>query len=118
MGSPGGGRLVKVCLPEKVRVDREIDEVAVVSVPDALRREEVKANLKPREGLSPAGVLPEQVCAHCEDRLAAFKSPRYLCYIDGHFPRTPTRKIVAPILIAGADDLRVSSYDRVDAVWR
>ncbi len=90
----------------------------MVSVPDALRREEVKAYLKLREGLSPTEVPPQKVFAHCEGRLAAFKVPRYLAYIDGDFPRTPTRKIVKRFLIAGVEDLRVGAYDRVDAVWR
>jgi acyl-CoA synthetase (AMP-forming)/AMP-acid ligase II len=96
----------------------EIEEAAVVPVPDPLRKEEVKAYLKLKEGLQPGDVPPEKVLAHCESRLAKFKIPRYIAYIEGDFPRTPSRKIQKKLLIANVEDLRVGSYDRQDDCWR
>lgn len=113
-----GENIAAIEVEAALRSMPEIEEAAVVAVPDALRREEVKAYLKLREGLSTTEVPPQKVLAHCEGRLAAFKVPRYLSYIDGDFPRTPTRKIVKRLLTAGVEDLRVGAYDRVDAIWR
>ena len=113
-----GENIAAIEVEAALRALPEIEEAAVVPVPDPLRREEVKAYVKLREGLSSAEVPPQTVFAHCDGRLAAFKVPRYLSYMEGDFPRTPTRKIVKRLLIAGVEDLRVGAYDRVDEVWR
>lgn len=95
-----------------------IEEAAVVPVPDPLRREEVKAYLKLREGLTRDDVLPERVFEHCARHLAAFKVPRYLQYMAEDFPRTPSRKIAKKALIAQAIDPFAGTYDRQEARWR
>lgn len=95
----------------------EIEEAAVVPVPDALRREEVKAYLKLRDGKRPEDLPPDAVFAHCERKLAKFKIPRYIAYVDD-FPRTPSRKIQKKQLIAEVSDLRLGAYDRQDGCWR
>lgn len=95
----------------------EIEEAAVVPVPDPLRREEVKAYLKLRAGKRAEDVPPEAVLAHCETRLAKFKIPRYIAYVED-FPRTPSRKIQKKQLIAQSPDLRLGAYDRQDGCWR
>ncbi|MBV9971257.1 MAG: acyl--CoA ligase, partial [Xanthobacteraceae bacterium] len=84
----------------------EVEEAAVVPVPDPLRREEVKAYVKLRPGRNPQDVPPEAVFAHCQGRLAKFKIPRYLAYVDD-FPRTPSRKIQKKQLIEQSADLRL-----------
>lgn len=113
-----GENIAAIEVEAALRSMPEIDEAAVVAVPDPLRREEVKAYLKLREGLSRDDVPPEKVIAHCEACLAAFKVPRYLAYMVTDFPRTPTRKIVKRSLVEGVSDLRVGAFDRVDEVWR
>ena len=113
-----GENIAAIEVEAALRAMPEIEEAAVVAVPDPLRREEVKAYLKLREGLSRDDVPPERVFAHCEGCLAAFKVPRYLAYMETDFPRTPTRKIVKRSLIQGVADLRVGAFDRVDGVWR
>jgi acyl-CoA synthetase (AMP-forming)/AMP-acid ligase II len=95
----------------------EIEEAAVVAVPDPLRREEVKAYLKLRAGTRPEDLPPQAVFDHCEGKLAKFKIPRYVAYVDD-FPRTPSRKIQKKLLIAQSDDLRLGAYDRQDGCWR
>lgn len=95
-----------------------IDEAAVVPVPDPLRREEVKAYLKLRDGLSHADVPPAAVFEHCAQHLAAFKVPRFLQYVDGDFPRTPSRKIAKKRLIAETADPFAHTYDRQESRWR
>lgn len=95
----------------------DVEEAAVVAVPDPLRREEVKAYVKLRAGTTMAELPPEAVFRHCELRLAKFKIPRYLAYVDD-FPRTPSRKIQKKLLVAQSDDLRRGAYDRQDGCWR
>lgn len=93
-------------------VIREIDAVedcAAVAVPDPKRGEEVKlyVQLKPGAALDAAGIL-----AHARTRLAAFKVPRYIAFVDG-FPRTVSNKIEKRNLTAGG----AGSYDAEVGAW-
>lgn len=96
----------------------EIEEAAVVAVPDPLRREEVKAYLLLRAGLTVNDLSPQAVFEHCARHLAAFKVPRYLQYMQEDFPRTPSRKIAKKRLISETADPFASTYDRQEARWR
>lgn len=113
-----GENIAAIEVEAALRAMPEIEEAAVVAVPDSFRREEVKAYLKLREGLTPKEVPPAHVFAHCARHLASFKVPRYLAYVTEDFPRTPTRKIIKRALIEEVSDLRVGAFDRVDDVWR
>ncbi|MGO4833289.1 class I adenylate-forming enzyme family protein, partial [Rhizobiaceae sp. 2RAB30] len=95
----------------------DVEEAAVVPVPDPLRKEEVKAYLKLKAGVARDSFSLDALFEHCRRNLAAFKVPRYVAFIDD-YPRTPSHKIAKPKLIAAAGDLRMDSYDRVDGVWR
>ncbi|WP_144112337.1 class I adenylate-forming enzyme family protein [Paraburkholderia sp. BCC1886] len=95
-----------------------IDEAAVVAVPDPLRREEVKAYIKLRDGLSQTDVPPALIFEHCAKHLAGFKVPRFLHYMTEDFPRTPSRKIAKKRLIAGTADPFAGTYDRQESRWR
>lgn len=95
-----------------------IEEAAAIPVPDPLRREEVKAYLKLRAGLSVSELPPETVLAHCAKHLAAFKVPRYLQYIETDFPRTPSRKIAKKRLIQEMRDPFENTYDGQEKRWR
>lgn len=96
----------------------EIAETAVVPVPDELRGEEVKAYLVLQPGLTQNDLPPEKVIRHCEGKLAIFKIPRYLEYRTTPLPRTESGKISKPPLLREKADLRSSSWDRVDGIWR
>lgn len=95
----------------------QVEEAAVVPVPDPLRKEEVKAYLKLKPGVARDAFSLEALFEHCRKNLAAFKVPRYVAFIDD-YPRTPSHKIAKPKLIAAAGDLRAGSFDRVDNIWR
>ena len=88
-------------------------EVAAVPVPDELRGQEVKLCLVLQPGRSSAEVTPRHVIAHCAERLAAFKVPRYVEYFD-EFPRTSSGKIAKRALATAAGKL----YDRSTEAWR
>jgi len=90
-------------------------DAAVVAVPDPDREEEVKAYILP----TPGAVRPpvEAILQHCRDRLAPFKVPRYLAYVDA-FPYTPSEKVAKKQLTAGVEDLRAGAWDAREGVQR
>lgn len=95
----------------------EIQESACVPVPDELRGEEVKAYVALRPGVEPSEDLLERIFGFCAERLARFKLPRYVEFVE-RFPRTGPEKIAKDELTKRKRDLRTGSYDRVDGVWR
>jgi len=68
-----------------------IAEAAAIAVPDEMRREEVMILIKLAEGVTPPDMPPDAV-RELATRLAAFKRPRYVAYVN-EFPRTATNKI-------------------------
>ena len=67
-----------------------VREAAVVGVPDAYRGETVKAYVSLRPG---AEARPEELSAHCEQRLAVYKYPREV-EILAELPKTTSGKIL------------------------
>jgi long-chain acyl-CoA synthetase len=67
-----------------------VRESAVVGVPDEKRGETVKAFVSLKAG---ATVTPEELIAHCRERMAAYKYPRQVELID-ELPKTVTGKIL------------------------
>jgi len=92
----------------------KILSAAVVPVPDENRGEEVKAYLVPVQGESPQSIPPGNIIAYCLDRIAEFKVPRYIEYVE-EFPRTPSGKIQKQVLISEKKDLTSGCYDRIAA---
>ena len=95
----------------------QIEEAAVVAVPDELKGEEVKAYILLRPGIAAGSVSPEQILEHCAGRLARFKIPRYLAFVES-FPMTMSDRVEKKVLIAGVPDLRAGSYDADEKRWR
>jgi long-chain acyl-CoA synthetase len=67
-----------------------VREAAVVGVPDDYRGETVKAFVSLKPGTA---ATPDELIAHCKDRLAAYKYPRSVELID-ELPKTVTGKIL------------------------
>ena len=67
-----------------------VREAAVVGVPDEKRGETVKAYVSVKPG---ASATPEELIAHCKERMAAYKYPRIVVLID-ELPKTVTGKIL------------------------
>lgn len=100
-------------------VIRELDSVedaAAVPVPDIKRGEEVKIYVQLKAGLDPGACPPEAILAHARARLAAFKVPRFLAYVES-FPRGVSNKIEKRHLVAGVTDLRAGAYDAEAGRW-
>jgi acyl-CoA synthetase (AMP-forming)/AMP-acid ligase II len=94
----------------------QIEDVAAVPVRDPQRGEEVKIYVQLKNGHSREAAVG-QILAHARSRLAAFKVPRYIGYVDG-FPRTASNKIIKRELIAASQDQRLDCYDAQDGIWR
>ena len=67
-----------------------VREVAVVGVPDAYRGETVKAYVSLRPG---ADVDADELIAFCRERMAAYKYPRQIEFVD-ELPRTASGKVL------------------------
>jgi crotonobetaine/carnitine-CoA ligase len=95
----------------------DIEEVALIPVPDPIRGEEVKAYVTLRDGMVADEAMIGRIIDYAGSRLATFKVPRYLEFIDT-MPRTTSFKVAKSELVAARDDHRIGSYDRVDRIWR
>ncbi|WP_187368737.1 class I adenylate-forming enzyme family protein [Baekduia soli] len=67
-----------------------VHEAAVIGVPDDYRGETVWAYVSLKAG---ATCTPEELKAHCKERLAAYKYPRVV-HVLPELPKTPTGKIL------------------------
>jgi crotonobetaine/carnitine-CoA ligase len=94
-----------------------VQAAAVIAVPDALRGEEVKAYIILKPGESGESLPPHSLHAFAAQKLAAFKLPRYIEYVDS-LPLTPSERVAKHVLIAAKPDLRINSYDLLEQVWR
>jgi acyl-coenzyme A synthetase/AMP-(fatty) acid ligase len=88
-----------------------IAEAAAIPVPDPIRDEEVKVYIVLKGGETPETVPPAVIVAWCLERLAKFKVPRYVEYIDS-LPKTPTQKVKKVLLIQAKKDLTEGAWDR------
>jgi crotonobetaine/carnitine-CoA ligase len=88
-----GGENVSAAEVESVLCEHHaIGAAACVAVPDEIRGEEIKAFIQPLRGQEAIADQPEAVHAWVAARLAAFKVPRYLAFVDA-FPLTPSERI-------------------------
>jgi fatty-acyl-CoA synthase len=67
----------------------KVADVQVIGVPDAKYGEEVMAWVRLKEGTV---ADPEEIREYCRGRIATYKIPRYVTFVDG-FPMTVTGKI-------------------------
>ena len=84
----------------------------IVAVPDEVRGEEVAAvvvAVPHADGPPP----PEELRHHVAQRLAPFKVPRYVVYVDA-LPRTPSEKVDKAALTALWPQLAADAFDALD----
>jgi crotonobetaine/carnitine-CoA ligase len=69
-----------------------VAQVAVVAAPDELREEEVLACVVPMPGIMPDAALAQALFELCNARLAYFKAPGWVLFLD-RLPTTGTQKV-------------------------
>jgi crotonobetaine/carnitine-CoA ligase len=72
----------------------EVQEAAVVGIPSELTDEEIAAFIVPRPGSDPD---PGEIIAWCKTRLADFKAPRHVFFVES-LPKTETLRVEKPRL--------------------
>jgi len=85
----GGENVYPREIEEFLYTHPEIEDVQVIGVPDARYGEELMAWVKLCEG---AGLSEDDVRTYCQGRIARFKIPRYVKFVDS-FPMTVTGKV-------------------------
>jgi long-chain acyl-CoA synthetase len=74
-----------------------VGDVATIGVPNEEWGEEVKAVVEPQPGLTATPELAEELIAFCRERLAAYKCPRTVDFVD-ELPRQDNGKIYKRLL--------------------
>jgi acyl-coenzyme A synthetase/AMP-(fatty) acid ligase len=93
---------VEACL----QAHEAVAQVAVLAVPDEVREEEVMACIVPMTGVTPERELGAQLQRWCLGRLAYFKAPGWILFVE-RLPTTGTQKVQkAQIFPTGEDPRR------------
>ena len=85
----GAHRVHPQDIEEVIAELREVAEVAVVGVDDALLGQVIKACIVPVDG---AEIVPDRIKAHCRERLAGYKIPKFVELLSA-LPKTASGKI-------------------------
>jgi crotonobetaine/carnitine-CoA ligase len=79
--------------------------VAVLAVADELREEEVMACVVPMPGHAGDLALAEALAAWCAERLAYYKAPGWVVFLDA-LPTTGTQKVQKTAIFPRGEDPR------------
>jgi crotonobetaine/carnitine-CoA ligase len=82
-----------------------VAQVAVVAAPDELREEEVLACVVPMPGIKGDAALADALFEACNARLAYFKAPGWVLFLD-KLPTTGTQKVQKTQILAPGEDPR------------
>jgi len=92
---------VEACL----QAHAAVAQVAVLAVADEIREEDVMACVVPMRGVVAGRALAEELQDWCLDRLAYFKAPAWILFVET-LPTTGTQKVQKTKIFAPGDDPR------------
>jgi long-chain acyl-CoA synthetase len=93
----GGVNIYPAEIDEVILDHPAVADVAVIGVPNDEWGEEVKAVVELVEGATPSAELADEIVSLCRSRLAHFKCPRSVDFVDS-LPREDTGKIYKRVL--------------------
>jgi acyl-CoA synthetase (AMP-forming)/AMP-acid ligase II len=109
-----GGQNISAAEVEAALADHPgVRIAACVAVPDEIYGEEVKAYVLQA---APGAVDPAALAAFVRERLAGWKTPRWIELVD-ELPMTPSERVAKHVLVAGRPDPRVGSFDTAAGRW-
>ncbi|MEL7465569.1 MAG: AMP-binding protein [Pseudomonadota bacterium] len=97
---------VENCLFE----DDRVASVACLAVPDDIREEEVMACVVLSDGVAATKKTAEEIFARAFERLAYFKPPGWIRFMDA-LPVTGTQKVVKHAILADGEDPFAEAFD-------
>ena len=89
----GGVNIYPAEIEGELLAHPDVADAAVFGIPDDDMGEQIKAVVEPRAGVAPDDALRESIMEHLRGRLAKFKWPRTLDFMD-ELPREPTGKLL------------------------
>jgi len=90
----GGENVFSAEVENVVATHPDVDQVAVIAVPDEIWGEKVHAVIVLREGGLPS---PQSIMQHCRLHMAGYKVPRSFAFVDG-LPLSPAGKVQKNVL--------------------
>ena len=93
----GGVNIYPQEIEDAMIMHEQVLDVAVIGVPDEEMGEAVKAVVQLADGVSGSDALASELLAYTRDRIAHFKCPRSVDFID-ELPRLPTGKLYKRLL--------------------
>jgi acyl-coenzyme A synthetase/AMP-(fatty) acid ligase len=106
----GGENISAVEVEQVLMRSDDVTECAVVAVPDDLFGEEVKAFVQLAQGVPADRNTAHRLVEHARARLARFKVPRYVEFVDT-FPKTPSERIAKAVLKDRSTSPSGETYD-------
>jgi long-chain acyl-CoA synthetase len=88
----GGANIYPAEIENVFLAHPKVGDVAVFGIPNEDWGEEIKAVVEPLEGVQPGDELSADLLAFCADRLARFKTPKSIDFIE-EMPRDPNGKL-------------------------
>ena len=85
-----------------------VAQVAVIAAPDDLREEEVMACVVLKPDVKPTPELPAEIFAWCNEKMAYYKSPGWMIFLDS-LPLTPSQRLQRTRIFPAGADPRVQS---------
>ena len=89
----GGVNIYPQEIEDALALHPDVDDVAVIGIPDEEMGESVKAVVQPARGAETGPDLAERLRDYLRERIAGYKVPRSVDFVD-ELPRTPTGKLV------------------------